>query len=188
VAPPGSAWRSGDRRKLDTLARYLQRACAKNDTQSLLGPFAVGRLDDDLRGITWRPAPTRQFPSLSRWAAEALVKRIFADPDVWPRLMPRRKSSTFLTDHRLEVVDLDTSRRSASLARVMQTRPPVDLDTDTLALLDLCTGDRTLAEIVRLAGRDLGRPDLDVPSALERLRMLEGLGAVTVGPELPVGL
>src|SRR5256885_9245482 len=38
-------------RRLDTLVAYLQRFCAKNDTNSHFGPFATVRVDDALPGL-----------------------------------------------------------------------------------------------------------------------------------------
>lgn len=82
---------------------YLQRFCAKNETQSFFGPINYGYLaPTQVENVRMRrsEAGLRQrvtFPS--QWLAEALATKISEDPALRPFLRPRRGTSCLLRGH-----------------------------------------------------------------------------------------
>lgn len=174
--------RSPDRKQLDTLVRYLQRVCAKNDTTSHFGPLLPGLFDPDATGPTWRPAPMDRRPLLSRWAAEEIAALAVRHPDAAARLRPRRAPGAFLDGRSLRVVEVHAEQRHRPDVRdAVTVRRTVDLDDADLALVAQCTGEPTTEEIASRTRRA-------VADVLVALRRLEALGAVVGGPDLPYGV
>ncbi|MEH1015112.1 lantibiotic dehydratase [Micromonospora sp. CPCC 206060] len=100
VAAQVGQWSSGDtgggardRKLTDLLTMYLQRITTKNETNAHFGPFALGRLDEQVTGVRWaqRGAP-RRFVHLAHWAASALLAA--GDPDAG-RVRPRPDPMVF---------------------------------------------------------------------------------------------
>lgn len=174
------SWRKADRSRLDRLVLYLQRVCAKNDTTSHFGPFAVGRFDVAEPALSARPAPARRTTVMARWAADALARRAAEDPAVWPALRPRPAPGAAMRGGMLRVVRFEYGSRTGDLSRAVRLDPASPLAAADAALLRLCTGDRTVAELAAA----VGEPLLDV---VERLRDLERRGALVCGPEIPYG-
>lgn len=93
--PPGAEKRPGRARKKrrareNTLVRYWQRYCGKNDTVGFFGPVAWGTLDPGTApAIRARPGEglvrSREV-AYEFWALEAYVAALLADPDVAPWL------------------------------------------------------------------------------------------------------
>ncbi|HET8660502.1 MAG TPA: lantibiotic dehydratase [Micromonosporaceae bacterium] len=178
--------RSRDRAKLDTLVRYLQRACAKNDTHSHFGPFAPGAFDPGVAGVAWRVGQLERHPQLSRWAAQALLAALAARVDPALLLRPRRASAAAVRDGVLDVVDFDYSARRDDVREVAHPRPAVPLSPVAEQVLALCDGESPVEQILdrlRAAGSPLRQPDL-----LAHLDALAAQGALVPGPELPVGI
>ncbi|MFD9305182.1 hypothetical protein ACFWCB_21395 [Streptomyces sp. NPDC060048] len=170
---------------VDTFVRHLQRVCAKNDTTSHLGPFALGRFQPEIRGVQARPVELRRHPVLARWAATAVVDVLRRDPLVRRAAVPRRAAGASVHAGVLSVVSFDYSSRLAGLDEAVRTRPPVRLTPHEVAVYQACDGVRTEGEIVRLLGDQ--PPGTHGGGAGEVLRRLEELGAVVAGPELPYG-
>lgn len=84
---------------------YLQRFCAKNETQSFFGPINYGYLvPHQTENVRIRRVATPlqyrvTFPS--QWLAESLATKISAEPELHPFLRPRRSTICLLRDHRL---------------------------------------------------------------------------------------
>jgi len=183
---PLSQLRARDRAKLDTLVRYLQRACAKNDTHSHFGPFAPGAFDRGVAGVTWRVGQLERHPQLSRWAAEALLATLAAGVDPALLRRPRRASAVAVRDGVLDVVDFDYSARRDDVREVAHPRPAVALSPVEEQVLALCDGESPVEQIrdrLRAAGCPLTQPEL-----LAYLDALAAKGALVPGPELPVGI
>ncbi|MEJ7596927.1 MAG: lantibiotic dehydratase [Kofleriaceae bacterium] len=86
--PPGDHTRK-DRQRDRTLALYLQRVCAKNDTISRFGPAAWGTIGPG-DGLVLRPGEiTDRRVELERWAVFALLALANGEPDVRPEAAPR---------------------------------------------------------------------------------------------------
>lgn len=176
----GPSWRKPDRSRLDKLALYLQRVCAKNDTTSHFGPFAVGRFDAAEPVLSWRPGPVVRKTLMARWAADALAVRAAEDPGVWPVLRPRQAPGAAVEAGVLRAVRFEYGSRTADLARAVRIETPSALESADHTLLLACTGDRTVAELAAMTGDS-------VEAVMDRLRALERRGAVVVGPEIPYG-
>jgi hypothetical protein len=173
-------WRTADRKALITLVRYLQRLCAKNDTTSHFGPFAVGAFTAAVEGVEWLPADLRRSCSLSRWAATAVAECLVPEAGWRPRRMP----GAFLDDRRLQVVSIRHTL-GHDVRAAFTAAAPVTLEADDARLLSACDGERTIADLARdetLASTH------DVEALTLRLRRLHDLGAVELGPKLPYGV
>jgi hypothetical protein len=74
-----------------TLALWLQRVCAKNDTISRFGPSAWGRIDPAEPGARLAPRPgiARRTAWVERWVVRAVIDAIQRDPDTRAELAPR---------------------------------------------------------------------------------------------------
>jgi hypothetical protein len=89
ASPPGHG--NAERRKLDrTLALYLQRVCAKNDSVSRFGPIAWGKVVPG-DGVWIRPIAgvANRLVDIERWVVIGLIEKMNADPDVRPEALPR---------------------------------------------------------------------------------------------------
>jgi len=175
-----ATWRKKDRNNVGTLVRYLQRVCAKNDTTSHFGPLATARLASDDAGVHWTPAPLARRTMLSRWAAEAVGRRLAENPATWPVLRPRRAPGATLAGDLLRIVQLHQARSPRTIRDAMTITEPVRLEPGLVALYWLCDGELTVQDISLRAGSDLA-------ATMSGLRRLEETGAVHIGPELPYG-
>jgi hypothetical protein len=167
-----------DRANLLTVALYLQRLCAKNDSNGAYGPIFWGSLDPrlseiiniahdgDLFGIG------KSVVSVAYWAADLILRKV-----VLPRLptaqrVPRR--------HPLTVIDGERVTR----IEILQSPPvivgPVVMDEHSCYLLSLYDGEATLGDIAHISGLDLDR----VVAIAEHLAET---GWIILGPEIPVG-
>ena len=77
---------SGTRRtreRLRTLAQYIQRLSAKNDSISAYGPTSWGTVDEQRRGLSIAPVPgiARRTVYFERWVIDALVTVMNRDAD-----------------------------------------------------------------------------------------------------------
>ena len=170
-------WRTKDRTKLDALARYLQRVCAKNDTTGHAGPFAVGTFDPDAEGVDWTEVPLRHHTLLSPWAADAILAWYTATHPITASAVPRRAAGVAITDHVVDFLPLDHTQHGDINLVVGKRIQPVDLTAADTEILELCDGARTVAQIGAAVGRDAG----------PGVTRLADLGLVLPGPELPYG-
>ncbi|GAB7180213.1 hypothetical protein ATKI12_0044 [Kitasatospora sp. Ki12] len=93
---------AAERSRVDTLARYLQRACTKNETHSHFGPFTPARLTEHGE-LGWSAgADTVRTVFLTHWAAQELARTALRDTRLADRVRPRRHPLTFLRDERAE--------------------------------------------------------------------------------------
>ncbi|MFE7591350.1 lantibiotic dehydratase [Kitasatospora sp. NPDC057512] len=93
---------AAERGRIDTLARYLQRACTKNETHSHFGPFTPARLTPQ-GGPDWSTgAGLVRTAFMTHWAAQALASTASSDDRLVDRVRPRRRPLTFLLDGRVE--------------------------------------------------------------------------------------
>ncbi|WP_424862851.1 lantibiotic dehydratase [Streptomyces sp. MMS24-I29] len=191
TAREGWRYRNDDkfRYHVDTFVRHLQRVCAKNDTTSHLGPFALGRFDPETHGLQSRPAGLVRHPVLARWAAQDITDVLRRDPLVRLGSAPRRAAGAWLHEGVLKVVSFDYSNRLAGLDEAVRTQPGIRLTPFEADVYDACDGTRTLRDIAGLLEED--RPGADTAGTgsqlHETLRRLEEIGAVVTGPELPYG-
>ncbi len=164
-----------DRRRLDLLAMYLQRFCAKNDTNAHFGPVSVGDIRSDAPSLTFDSDGTqRRHTFVSRWAADALATAAYADDalECRPRTVPTvlfENGSAYRVDYRF------APRWTAELVG------PIPLRPSEADLLRLCDGTRTAAEVARASSH------LDSAEATAALAGLARRGLVVIGPDLPVG-
>ena len=117
------------------LISYLQRFCAKNETQSFFGPINYARIDpsvpDSVRVRRARGSLRRRQTFASQWMVEKLAQAIAAEPELQPYLRPRRNPLYALEgDH---------------LCSASGERLPVDGPSRTL--WQLASGERTLGEL-----------------------------------------
>lgn len=169
LSSDGDSTRTSAIRKLERrLVFYLQRFCAKNETQSFFGPINYGQFDLDAScklQMRQAQAAIRQrvaFPG--QWLAETLAAAVSADPGIQPYLRPRR--GTFC---RLEA-DERLVFPAAGISLV--------LDERSVRLFQLADGQRTLQELAALL-------DEDWTATWERGRRLQKPGALTLEIILP---
>jgi len=166
VNGPGA--RTGHVRKLERrLVTYLQRLCAKNETQSFFGPVNYGRIDPAigpslvLRRSARQLRDRQAFPA--QWVAEAIAELIGADPGVRSYLTPRRDPCCLLEGDALRY-PRDGRRRA--------------LDRTDARLVALADGRRTVAALAAAVGGGTA----DTWSRLVRLRSIR---AIVMGPVVP---
>ncbi|MBA3501772.1 MAG: lantibiotic dehydratase [Myxococcota bacterium] len=124
--------RSIDRQRHRTLAMYLQRVCAKNDSFSRFGPTMWGTIEPG-EGIALHPRPgMARRVELETWVVARLVAIIEADPDVRAELAPRLHGHGQLEQDAF--VRLDEQREHA-------------LSTGERALVAACDGVRPACEL-----------------------------------------
>ena len=89
---------SRDRQKYRSLALYLQRVCAKNDTVSRFGPASWGTVVPGTGArIDLEPEISRRQVEVERWVVKALVDVLNADPEVRAETSPRLHPHGLLT-------------------------------------------------------------------------------------------
>uniref|UniRef100_UPI001C847471 lantibiotic dehydratase n=1 Tax=Streptomyces beigongshangae TaxID=2841597 RepID=UPI001C847471 len=149
---PATAGRTFKQRQREELvAHYWQRFCVKNDTIGFFGPVGWGTLDTAGTGLAVEPGTGLTSSSevfWSSWAVDALAREIDADPAVRPWTAPRRVPFVRLEE--------DAVRTPA--------RPPQPVPPETLRLLRLCDGTRSVPALQREIG-----PGTDVPALLGEL-------------------
>jgi len=178
------SWLQGDdagpRARVDVLARYLQRLCAKNETSSHFGPLAVGSVDvrPGTDGIAWdSEAPLGRRAFATHWAAALLAARMSADGVLRDHVRPCRAPFTMLDGDRVLRLELPVSGAGAALS-VRELGGLSEVERDVLRA---CDGTRTIREL-----RELRRVD---PAGLDGvLASLAVRGALDVRLEVPAGL
>ncbi|MGW1430243.1 lantibiotic dehydratase [Streptomyces sp. NPDC002431] len=151
---------SGRRRRYlrRSLAAYVSRYCAKNDTIGFFGPSVWG---------TWGTGPTRVTPAgraprsrdvyLELWAVRALARALRLRHGLDPWVVPHLAPSLDLTS---DVFPLqDGSRISVTPLR--------------RTVLEACDGTRAAYEI------PLGCPDLDADEVRDEVRRLRAMGVLS---------
>ncbi|HEU5380954.1 MAG TPA: lantibiotic dehydratase, partial [Ktedonobacteraceae bacterium] len=117
-------------------AMYVQRFCAKNETQSFFGPINYGMLAPEQTAnirIRRGEMPLRKrvtFPG--QWLAEALATKISAGPAFRPFLHPRRGTLCYLQDGSLYFPG---------------TRKSLALEAKTAQLFALADGKQTIESL-----------------------------------------
>lgn len=181
LADPGDP-RTGRGRKLsDLLARYLQRFCAKNETNSHFGPIAIGHARHDDPGVQWRPSALRRRTFFSHWAAERLAVTLSARPGQLEHVPVRRRPWAFLTDGRFSLYAFTTEDGLAADWRFRQVSERPATDAERL-LFELCDAETSVAQLrAEFARRRVGGFDAT-------LTALTTEGFVVARTEVPIGL
>jgi len=152
--PPNSK----DRQKLQLVAIYLQRYCAKNEMASFFGSTSPGLLVAEGPTLALRVASTplaRRRTYFEPWAIDALGERLTEDPEFRAELAPRK---------------MPTIRQVGTavyMAAGINTLPP-----DFAEVLAACDGVTPAREI---AARLAGRTELGLETAEDVFDMLEEL-------------
>ncbi|MFF8911133.1 lantibiotic dehydratase [Streptomyces olivaceoviridis] len=149
---PQTAGRTFKQRQREELvAHYWQRFCVKNDTIGFFGPVGWGAFDTARPGVAVEPGAGLTASSevfWSSWSVDALAREIEADPAVRPWAAPRRVPFVRLEEGAVR----------------LPARPPRPVPPQTLRLLRLCDGTRSVPALQREIG-----PGTDVPALLEEL-------------------
>ncbi len=171
----GDEARSRHRRRIhDLLAMYLQRFCAKNETNAHFGPFAVGQLSPDGATSGWSvDRGLRPQSFVAFWAAAAIAGSAFAEVG-WargfrPRLVPAVR---IVGEAARKVVYVYKGTEDWRIDGVI-TLPLTPLEA---RIAGLCDG--------RLSVSDLEATCSDAKDALQTLYEK---GLITSGCEVPVG-
>ncbi|HUR02895.1 MAG TPA: lantibiotic dehydratase [Nonomuraea sp.] len=107
------------RRKEVTLANYLQRYHAKNETIGAFGPAAWAELDGPSVDVRIGPSVIRaRQVDFEDWAVDGLARAFAADPEVRRHLPPALASGVRLYGRVVAGPDLPSEVLSAELARV----------------------------------------------------------------------
>ena len=165
--------------KLQLLAMYLQRACAKNESVGHYGPFAVGSVaaDPGAPELAWREeAPMGRQAFMAHWVAAELARRIGHEPALRDGVRPRRAPFVLRDGGRL---------RRLSTSGPISLLDAGDVGPAAAALLERCDGSHTAAELAAWARERLPDPDGHAPPDL--LGDLVGRGAVVGELEVPAG-
>jgi hypothetical protein len=145
------------RRRLLTMAGYLQRYTVKNDTIGFFGPVGWawwGPMDSPVRQIPGEGLLARRTVYFERWAVEAVARALLADPDLRALVPPRRSPELFFTGQ-------------AVLTPLGKPKPLSDCER---GLLIACDGVRTASEIARQLSAECGWPEADLLAAFGELR------------------
>ena len=137
---PGKKKRERRRFREDTVARYWQRYCGKNDTIGFFGPVTWGAFDPEAPAVVARAGHglTRSREVFYEfWALEEYVARLCADPVVRPWLK----------------VGLHPHLRLDGERVLRPEGPPLELSAAEAAAVARCDGLRSAAEV---AGTDTG--------------------------------
>ena len=92
---------STQRRRLETVASYWQRYCAKNDTIGFFGPLGWGRLCDSGLAAAAEPGSDLLAARVTRfevWPLDALAVALASVPEVRRWIPPRRHPAWHLID------------------------------------------------------------------------------------------
>lgn len=175
------------RQRVDTLARYLQRVCTKNETHSHFGPFTPVRSGPGT-GWSWTDggAPVRTA-FLAHWAAQEIAHTVARRPEFRGLSRPRTHPMAFLSPNR--VVRYDLVAEPALGPDHWRLGKVADRAVDEAEhwLLAACDGDRRLDDLrAEFADRALSaawpKPDFD-----ELVATLTAEGWVGPGLEIPTG-
>ena len=177
VRDGGDVKHNSDRRQREeSLARYWQRYCAKNETVGFFGPTCWGTLDPDAPELRADPGPglvRRRQVFLEHWALTAVAEALAAaDPAVRGVFPPR------LQPH----LSLDGRTVLGSAGRV------VELTAAEASIVERCDGRTTAADVVAAVVAD---PDGRLRSADDAILQLERLVEREVlqwDPNLPMNL
>ena len=133
ATPEESSSRNFQQRRDEmTVALYLQRYCAKNDTIGFFGPVGWARLDDEGDLASVRPGSrflAQRQVYFENWAIDALAAKLAEDPEIRPWLTPRLKTGL--------AIDGEQLRRPGGVATPLS---PFDAQ-----LRRACDGTRTAA-------------------------------------------
>lgn len=178
------SWSKTDRKNVDTLALYLQRLCAKNDTASHYGPFALVSFPPhtDTASVA-RTSTLHRRSLLSRWATREITRVLQSDTSVAGHLPLRRHPGLICRNDEVLVLRFDHSRRHDDLSALVSI--------DALAL-----GDVELELLRRAMSFDddtftrselLGVPSHTASDLQDALDALVERGVLQVGPFVPYG-
>lgn len=186
IGPDARRWSSRDRQRIDPLTRYLQRACAKNDSTGRAGPIAIGAFDKDAPRTGADDIALHDRYFLSRWAAEAVLAWLATVTDLRAVTPPRPAPGLRLVDGQADHVRLDYGA-GPEVTAVFGPRTRLPLSPLEQRVLLLCDGIRTQAEIEQeivcdAVGRAVGA---DVGAALDTMA---ARGLVIREPEIPYGV
>ncbi|TLQ44535.1 lantibiotic dehydratase [Streptomyces marianii] len=141
-----------------SLAAYLSRYCAKNDTIGFFGPSVWG---------TWNPEPTRVTPAgraprsrdvyMELWAVRALARALRLRHDLDPWVVPHIAPS------------LDITREAITL----QDGSRLPVTPLRHAVLEACDGTRAAYEV------PLGCPGRDTDEVRGEVRRLQAMGVLS---------
>lgn len=157
-----------DKRFERRLITYLQRLCAKNETNSFFGPIDYAKPNQEQQApifYEWSvPFLRERRVFCSYWAVESLLKQICSEPGVMPFLRPRR--------HTLYSRAGDFVLRSGVNGR--ETK----LSTLSAAIYDLADGTLSFREMAE-------RLDESLEAVMEQGKILAQKKAVILLPILP---
>ncbi len=180
---------SKDRSKIDLLSRYFQRVCAKNETTSHFGPFAVGlvasRPTQESLYFSGENALER-YTFYAHWAATELARVISLHPTLYPSIRPRWNSFIFLDDDHLFKLDYnyDLSQEN-EVMRGLRVSFLRKLTEEETFVLRACNGQRTIQELSRWW--QVTYPDRSETLLHATLASLKQAGALIVEFEIPAG-
>jgi lantibiotic biosynthesis dehydratase-like protein len=155
---PGRVWRQ----YVLTIASYVQRYAAKNDTIGFFGPLVWADWHSGDPAITVEPGEKLLFSRslyFESWAIDAIARAFSDDAGIMPWCTPKLAENLLLFDG-----SLYSPRGSV-----------VELDRSDLELLSRCDGSRTLCEITATSTADGARLAEDV---VARLRSLADRGLI----------
>ncbi|OQD54866.1 lantibiotic dehydratase [Streptomyces phaeoluteigriseus] len=149
---PTTAGRTFKQRQREELvAHYWQRFCVKNDTIGFFGPVGWGAFDPSRPGMAVDPGTGLTASSevfWSSWSVDSLAREIDTDPALRPWTAPRRVPFVRLEENAVRT----------------PARPPRPVAPETVRLLRLCDGTRSVPALQREMG-----PGTDVPALLDDL-------------------
>ncbi|MFI0983618.1 lantibiotic dehydratase [Streptomyces sp. NPDC021093] len=182
-------WNTSDRQRTDTLARMLQRYCAKNETTSHVGPITTAQLRTDRVGITIGSGTPRRHVRLSHWAAERIQASLLSGAGTAAQHLwrPRVTAGCAVAERDVHVVQYDFTKRHTRFPDAVIAVTRRRLSEAEERVLGWCDGSRSVADIRRAYERACGTL-LAESDLVGILRTLEEFGAVALGPELPYGV
>ncbi len=181
------SFRSKDRRMIDMLVMYLQRVCAKNETNSHFGPFALGQVVAERQGIQWDGEGSLQrIAYFAYWAANELARQMSHDSELSGWIRPRRIPYSFLEGNDLHILcyEHDNWFVAEELGE-LHVLPLRTLSLEETELLKMCDGERTIQDLFIWWQKT--RSATTFESFRMTLGSLEHQGSLVVAFEVPTG-
>lgn len=175
IARDTAARRHQDRRREESIAKYWQRYCLKNDTAGFFGPVCWVRLEAGDTAIEGEHGPSlvrQRAVYFERWALSEIAAGLAEDPRVRPWLPVLRQPHLTVRDGALLV----PGKRPAAL-------PAADA-----ALLASCDGSRSAHVIASLLASGDGSPFRSEADVYTLIGYYVEHGTLRWGPDLPMSL
>ncbi|AFY47694.1 lantibiotic dehydratase family protein [Nostoc sp. PCC 7524] len=184
---PVSTLKSSVWQNILTLARYLQRYCAKNESIGFFGPVGWGRLTTTETAIEFTPGSellAHRQVYLEGWAINALAQTLSQDLCLRPWLAPSRLPNVELQGDKLYLPAIAALVRQGKLPATVPSLIP--LSPAQIQILQLCDGQQTALSIAHHLRQNSAEMFADETTVYTQIEKLCQLGALRWTLEVPM--